>query len=175
MKALRFEKFGGLDVLEVAELPRPVPQAGEVLVAIRAASINPSDVKNVAGKMEGTTLPRTPGRDFAGYVADGLGFRIGYVGGEGDEKTHVEAAARFVEGAGEAVEDAAQAGGAPVALDYFQTIGPGFAAVDYYWQLGGSGLFELAAEYSLLKFGRYVVVVIIEAHLAPGYYSRVLG
>jgi NADPH:quinone reductase-like Zn-dependent oxidoreductase len=71
MKALRFEKFGGLDVLVVAELPRPVPQAGEVLVAIRAASINPSDVKNVAGKMEGTTLPRTPGRDFAGFVAEG--------------------------------------------------------------------------------------------------------
>lgn len=71
MKALRFERFGDLDALEVAELPRPVPARGEVLVAVYAASINPSDVKNVQGKMEGTTLPRTPGRDFAGVVIDG--------------------------------------------------------------------------------------------------------
>jgi len=71
MQALRFEKFGDLDVLEVAELPRPVPGPGEVLVKVQAASINPSDVKNINGKMEGTTLPRTPGRDFAGYVVEG--------------------------------------------------------------------------------------------------------
>ena len=71
MKALRFEKFGDLDVLEVAEVARPQPGRGEVLVEVRAASINPSDVKNVQGKMEGTTLPRTPGRDFAGYVVEG--------------------------------------------------------------------------------------------------------
>jgi NADPH:quinone reductase len=71
MKALRFEKFGDLDVLEVAEIARPKPGRGEILVEVRAASINPSDVKNVQGKMEGTTLPRTPGRDFAGYVVEG--------------------------------------------------------------------------------------------------------
>jgi NADPH:quinone reductase-like Zn-dependent oxidoreductase len=71
MKALRFERFGDPGVLEVAEIPRPEPKTGEILVAIRAASINPSDVKNVAGTMEGTTLPRTPGRDFAGVVVVG--------------------------------------------------------------------------------------------------------
>src|SRR5262249_48167686 len=43
----------------------------EVLLRIHAASINPSDVKNVQGHMEGTTLPRTPGRDFAGVVVNG--------------------------------------------------------------------------------------------------------
>jgi NADPH2:quinone reductase len=36
-----------------------------------AASINPSDVKNVAGAMSQTTLPRVPGRDFAGVVEAG--------------------------------------------------------------------------------------------------------
>ncbi len=38
---------------------------------VLAAGINPSDVKNVAGTMHGTTLPRTPGRDFAGMVVQG--------------------------------------------------------------------------------------------------------
>jgi NADPH:quinone reductase-like Zn-dependent oxidoreductase len=42
-----------------------------VLVKVRAAAINPSDVKNVAGAMHGTTLPRIPGRDFAGVVVAG--------------------------------------------------------------------------------------------------------
>jgi NADPH2:quinone reductase len=86
VKALRFERFGDPSVLEVADLPRPVARPGEIVVAIRAASINPSDVKNVAGKMEGTTLPRTPGRDFAGIVVDGppdmLGTEVWGAGGD---------------------------------------------------------------------------------------------
>jgi NADPH:quinone reductase len=41
------------------------------LVRVMAASINPSDVKNVAGAMHQTTLPRIPGRDFAGIVEAG--------------------------------------------------------------------------------------------------------
>jgi NADPH:quinone reductase-like Zn-dependent oxidoreductase len=48
-----------------------------VLVAVKAASINPSDVKNVAGTMHGTTLPRIPGRDFAGTVVRGPADLIG--------------------------------------------------------------------------------------------------
>ena len=42
-----------------------------------AASINPSDVKNVAGAMKQTTLPRIPGRDFAGVVSAGPAEWIG--------------------------------------------------------------------------------------------------
>jgi NADPH:quinone reductase-like Zn-dependent oxidoreductase len=72
MKALRFERFGAFqDVLQVREVDRPVPGPGEVLVKVAAAAINPSDTKNVLGRMEGTTLPRTPGRDFAGVLEDG--------------------------------------------------------------------------------------------------------
>jgi NADPH2:quinone reductase len=41
------------------------------VIRIEAASVNPSDVKNVAGGMEWTVLPRTPGRDFAGVVVSG--------------------------------------------------------------------------------------------------------
>jgi len=46
----------------------PTPLAGEVLVKVIAAAINPSDVKNVRGKMSQTKVPRVPGRDFAGRV-----------------------------------------------------------------------------------------------------------
>ncbi|MEV6737154.1 zinc-binding alcohol dehydrogenase family protein [Streptomyces sp. NPDC051104] len=71
MRALRFDRFGGPDVLRTAELPDPIATEGTAVVAVRAASVNPSDVKNVAGIMEGTELPRVPGRDFAGVVVDG--------------------------------------------------------------------------------------------------------
>ncbi len=68
MKALRFHTFGSPDVLAIEEIPKPEPGPGEVLVQVRAAGINPSDVVNVAGKFTATTLPRVPGRDFAGVV-----------------------------------------------------------------------------------------------------------
>jgi NADPH:quinone reductase len=68
MRGLFFRQTGSLDNLTVEELPMPIPRAGEVLVKIAAAAINPSDVKNVLGKTTQTTLPRIPGRDFAGHV-----------------------------------------------------------------------------------------------------------
>jgi NADPH:quinone reductase len=71
MRALRFEKTGSLEVLTVQELPVPKPGAGEVLVQVKAAAVNPSDLKNVLGFMHITTVPRTPGRDFAGVVTEG--------------------------------------------------------------------------------------------------------
>jgi NADPH:quinone reductase-like Zn-dependent oxidoreductase len=71
MRALRFEKTGSLDFLAVQDVPKPIPGPGEVLVQIKAAAVNPSDIKNVLGKMHITTLPRTPGRDFSGIVVQG--------------------------------------------------------------------------------------------------------
>jgi NADPH2:quinone reductase len=71
MRALRFQKTGSLDELKVEELPKPVPAGGDVLIQIKAAAINPSDVKNVLGKMHETSVPRIPGRDFAGIVVEG--------------------------------------------------------------------------------------------------------
>jgi NADPH:quinone reductase len=68
MKATRFTRFGAPDVLAVVNVPDLEPRHGEARVRVEAASINPSDVKNVAGAMPQTTLPRTPGRDFAGVV-----------------------------------------------------------------------------------------------------------
>ena len=71
MRAVRFKAFGDPSVLEVAEMAAPAVGETTALVRIIAASINPSDVKNVAGTMRQTTLPRIPGRDFAGVVEAG--------------------------------------------------------------------------------------------------------
>ncbi len=77
MRAIRFEVFGDPSVLELVELAAPALDAGTALVRVMAASINPSDVKNVAGTMKQTTLPRIPGRDFAGVVEAGTAQWIG--------------------------------------------------------------------------------------------------
>lgn len=77
MKALQFDKTGELSSLRFVEVPTPVPGAGEVLVQIKAAGLNPSDVKNVLGRFPYTTLPRIPGRDFAGVVVEGPQALIG--------------------------------------------------------------------------------------------------
>jgi NADPH:quinone reductase-like Zn-dependent oxidoreductase len=43
MKAVRFHEYGGIDVLRVEEVPRPAPEAGQVLVEVRAAGIQPGE------------------------------------------------------------------------------------------------------------------------------------
>jgi NADPH:quinone reductase len=71
MRALRFVEFGPPSVLRIQEIAIPEPGRGETLVRVKAAAINPSDIGNVAGRFKTTTLPRTPGRDFAGTVVAG--------------------------------------------------------------------------------------------------------
>jgi NADPH2:quinone reductase len=71
MKALRFAEFGPPSVLRIEKVPIPEAGEGEALVRVKAAAINPSDVGNVSGRFKKTTLPRTPGRDFAGVVVKG--------------------------------------------------------------------------------------------------------
>lgn len=71
MQALQFSATGSLDALRLVDLPTPVATANEVVVEVRAAGLNPSDVKNVLGRFAYTTVPRIPGRDFAGIVVQG--------------------------------------------------------------------------------------------------------
>jgi NADPH:quinone reductase-like Zn-dependent oxidoreductase len=86
MRAVLFQSFGDPSVLEVAEVAAPAAGEGTALVRVMAASINPSDVKNVAGAMAQTTLPRIPGRDFAGVVeagpAEWIGAEVWGTGGD---------------------------------------------------------------------------------------------
>lgn len=69
MKAVQFSRFGGPEVLEVFDLPAPVPQAGEVLVRVRAAGINFFEVLMRADRYAVTPqLPMFPGVEVAGVV-----------------------------------------------------------------------------------------------------------
>jgi NADPH2:quinone reductase len=52
-------------------MPTPARRQEEVLIAVRAAAVSPFDVKNVTGFIPLTTLPRVPGRDYAGVVVNG--------------------------------------------------------------------------------------------------------
>ncbi|MGE8164154.1 quinone oxidoreductase family protein [Paraburkholderia sp. NPDC080076] len=86
MKAIQFKSFGSPEVLDHIELPTPQADADNVVVQVKAASVNPSDVKNVSGHFGHTVLPRTPGRDFSGVVVDGpqawLGADVWGTGGD---------------------------------------------------------------------------------------------
>src|ERR671914_2598331 len=69
MKAITIEQEGARPA--VAELPTPMPEAGEVLVRVRASSVNPMDGAIAAGMLKGMVehaYPITLGRDFAGTV-----------------------------------------------------------------------------------------------------------
>lgn len=71
MKAARFDRFGGPEVLELVELPDPHPGPGQVRIAVRAAGVNASDWKKRKGLMD-EELPQTLGHEAAGVV-DELG------------------------------------------------------------------------------------------------------
>jgi NADPH:quinone reductase-like Zn-dependent oxidoreductase len=97
MRALRFFEFGEPSKLSLVDLPDPIADATTAVVRIVAGSVNPSDVKNVAGHMEGTVLPRVPGRDFSGVVEHGprewLGAAVWGTGGAvgfSEDGTHAE-------------------------------------------------------------------------------------
>ena len=71
MHAILIRKFGGPDVVEFAEIPLPEPRAGEVLVKVEAASLNPVDYKIRGGQypvVKDDKLPFVLGRDFSGTV-----------------------------------------------------------------------------------------------------------
>jgi NADPH2:quinone reductase len=69
MKAILVREFGGLEVLKLEEVPTPKPAAGQVLVRIHAAGVNPYDTYMRAGTYAiKPPLPYTPGSDGAGVV-----------------------------------------------------------------------------------------------------------
>ena len=83
MKAVRIHDYGKADVLVYEDAPRPEPKAGEVLVKVHAAGINPVDWKIRAGAFDKSKagLPRILGGEIAGTVescgADVKGFKAG--------------------------------------------------------------------------------------------------
>lgn len=66
-----YRSYGGPEVLELAELPRPRTHVDSVLVRVRAAALNPADVALQAGALDGavaTYFPVVPGWDVSGVV-----------------------------------------------------------------------------------------------------------
>ena len=73
MKAVRFHEYGGIDVLRVEEVARPVPGPGQVLVEVRAAGIQPGEVHIRTGELHErwpATFPSGQGSDLAGAVVE---------------------------------------------------------------------------------------------------------
>lgn len=85
MKAVVYKEFGGPGVLHVAEVDKPVPGPGQILLAVRRAGVNPGDHKLRSGSLQNTgwnvPLPLTPGFEAAGVVEavgpEVTGFAVG--------------------------------------------------------------------------------------------------
>jgi NADPH:quinone reductase len=97
MHAWTCETLDGVDALKWRETPTPVPKAGEVLIAIRAASLNFPDLLTVQGKYQfKPPLPFVPGSEFAGSVeavGEGVahlkvGATVAAIGSSGGFATH---------------------------------------------------------------------------------------
>ena len=85
-RAVRFDHYGGTDVLEVVEVALPAPAAGQVLVRVKAAAVNPGEASIREGLMHErwpAHFPSGQGSDLAGVV-DAVGERVGGVS-VGDE------------------------------------------------------------------------------------------
>jgi len=85
-RAVRFDKYGGLEVLQVVEVDRPIPGPGKVLVRVKAAGINPGEAsirKGLFADRWPSTFPSGQGSDLAGIVEQlGLGVANVAVGDE---------------------------------------------------------------------------------------------
>jgi NADPH:quinone reductase-like Zn-dependent oxidoreductase len=98
-KAVRFQGYGGIDVLDVVDVERPVPGPGQVLVAVRAAAVNPGEAAIREGEFAQrwpATFPSGQGSDLAGVVVEvgaGVdGYAVGdeVIGYTNDRASHAE-------------------------------------------------------------------------------------
>jgi NADPH:quinone reductase len=74
------QQLGGIDSVELGELPDPVPAAGQALVRVHGAGVGPWDVVFLGGGFPGIALPFVPGQEVAGVVeaaGDGAGVQPG--------------------------------------------------------------------------------------------------
>jgi NADPH:quinone reductase-like Zn-dependent oxidoreductase len=72
-KAVRYDEFGGIDVLRVDEVERPAPGDGQVLVRVKAAGINPTEAvirTGAVAELFPSTFPSGQGSDLAGVIEE---------------------------------------------------------------------------------------------------------
>jgi NADPH2:quinone reductase len=80
MRAALARELGGIDRVELGDLPDPVPGTGQVLVRVHGAGVGPWDVGFLGGGFPGVALPFVPGQEIAGVVeaaGDGADLRPG--------------------------------------------------------------------------------------------------
>src|SRR5215471_109105 len=68
MKAMCAHQFGGPEQLRLEEAPEPQVQAGQVMIRVRAAGINPADLVRLSGRLGSLPLPYIPGTDVCGEI-----------------------------------------------------------------------------------------------------------
>ena len=69
MKAMRAHQFGGPAELRFEDAPDPKAESGQLLIRVRAAGINPTDIMRLSGRFpQPFPLPYIPGIDVAGEV-----------------------------------------------------------------------------------------------------------
>jgi NADPH:quinone reductase-like Zn-dependent oxidoreductase len=85
VEAVRFGKYGGVDVLNVVDVPAPEPGPGQVLVQVKAAGINPGEGKIRSGELHSmfpATFPSGQGSDLAGIVTSTGPGVVGFSAGD---------------------------------------------------------------------------------------------
>ena len=148
MRAIRIHGYGGIDAMRLDEIPRPVPGAGEVLVAVKAAGVGPWDRLVREGRSGlGQALPLTLGSDVSGtVVALGAGLDA-FVPGDA---VYGATNDRFVGGYAEyALVAAGKVAPKPAALDYVTAAGLPVVAVTAY---------QMLFEYARIEPGQAILV-----------------
>lgn len=85
MKAAVINRYGNADSLRIKDVPRPTPADGEVLVRVRATSVNPVDWKIRQGSLKlltGKDFPKILGADFSGEIVEAGPHTDGYTPGQ---------------------------------------------------------------------------------------------
>lgn len=104
MRAIRVHQFGGPEVLKIEDAPDPKPAAGEIVVRVRAAGVNPVDAYVHTGSYaRKPPLPYTPGFDGAGEV-EAVGSNVG--GFKAGDRVYIAGPGNTVAGAGTYAERA---------------------------------------------------------------------
>ncbi len=146
MQAIRYHDYGGPEKLVLETAPWPVPKAGEVLVRVRAAGVNPVDWKFRRGNMKAMMplqFPQVPGFDVAGTV-EALG--EGVTGLKVGDAVYGRGSGTYAE---YAIAPAAQLAPKPAKLSFEEAGGVNIAAVTAW-----CGLFDSAG----LQAGQHVLI-----------------
>src|SRR6266576_1049946 len=105
MRAIQMTEFGGPEVLELVELPKPKPGAGEVLIRVTRAGMNFADTHaRTNSDVPKATLPLVPGGEVAG-VREDTGERVVALVGTGGYAEYATAPEELVFPLPEGIDD----------------------------------------------------------------------